>query len=214
MTPKRQAGFKKQLSKVMLGPKIISGTCMRKGLACLKITQRPSNGIHKAAEQGLAEAQNNLAGIYDQGLLAPRDYSKAAELYRKAAEKGLATAQNSLGVMYQVGEGVSRDYAEAVKWYLKAAEQGLADAQDNLAGMYYGGLGVPQNSSEAAKWYRNAAKQGHANAEQPGCDVRRGTWSSSEIFRGGEMVHKAAKSGVHEAQDNLAGLCKEVAVGC
>ncbi|MBE4724310.1 sel1 repeat family protein, partial [Acinetobacter baumannii] len=54
----------------------------------------------KAADQGLAEAQYNLGGMYDKGQGVAQSYAKAAEWYSKAADQGLAEAQYNLGVMY------------------------------------------------------------------------------------------------------------------
>jgi TPR repeat protein len=42
----------------------------------------------RAAEQGLAEAQNNLGWVYANGFGVPKDKAEAARWYRKAAEQG------------------------------------------------------------------------------------------------------------------------------
>ena len=47
----------------------------------------------KAAEQGHADAQNNLGFMYYTGQGVEQDYKKAVEWYRKAAEQGHADAQ-------------------------------------------------------------------------------------------------------------------------
>lgn len=86
----------------------------------------------KAADQGYAEAQNNLAVSYRNGQGVPQDYGEAIKWYRKAADQGLAGAQHGLGAMYANGQGVPKDYAEAVKWFRKAADQGYAEAQTIL----------------------------------------------------------------------------------
>jgi hypothetical protein len=77
-----------------------------------------------AAEQGIAEAQNELGSIYEDGRGVPQDYSQSLYWYRKAAEQGYATAQFKLAYMYEYGRGVSQDYSQALFWYRKAAEQG------------------------------------------------------------------------------------------
>ena len=69
-----------------------------------------------AAEQGLADAQNALGGMYERGQEVPQDHAEAAKWYQRAAEQGLADAQNHLGYMYQRGQGVPQAPAEAVKW--------------------------------------------------------------------------------------------------
>jgi len=71
----------------------------------------------RAAEQGHADAQFNLAVIYYfyfQG--QARDYAEAARWYRRAAEQGHAEAQAVLGLVYLFGHGVSQDYVQAYMW--------------------------------------------------------------------------------------------------
>ena len=106
-----------------------------------------------AAEQGLAEARNNLGVAYYNGRGVPKDYAESMKWYRMAAEQGLAQAQNNLGVAYRKGEGVPQDYPESMKWFLMAAEQGLAVAQCNLGTFYDDGLGVPQDYLLAYFWW-------------------------------------------------------------
>ena len=45
---------------------------------------------HKAAEQGDADAQNNLGVMYRNGKGVPQDDAEAVKWYRKAAEQGHA----------------------------------------------------------------------------------------------------------------------------
>ncbi len=56
----------------------------------------------KAALQGNAEAQNNLARAYERGHGLPRDDEKAAYWFSRAAEHGDPTAQFNLAVMYEL----------------------------------------------------------------------------------------------------------------
>ena len=97
------------------------------------------NLFHKAAEQGLADAQYDLARMY---------YT---------------------GVKEENGEEwvVEKDLEEARKWYQKAAAQGYGVAQHNLAGMYLRGEGVEEHIEPfqdllAYYWYHKAAEQGYA----------------------------------------------------
>ncbi len=50
----------------------------------------------KAADQGLAFAQNNLALCYEKGLGVPQDYSMAVYWYESAAVQDLDIAKNNL----------------------------------------------------------------------------------------------------------------------
>ena len=89
----------------------------------------------KAAEQGNADAQNNLGTAYSDGRGVPQDFSQAAVWWRKAADQGDANAQYNLGVAYDQGQGVVQDHAQAAYWYRKAAKQGIAEALGNLGAM-------------------------------------------------------------------------------
>ncbi len=121
--------------------------------------------IKKAADLGLAKAQNRIGYMYRNGYGVTQDYYEAVKWYRKAAEQGDALGQSNLGYMYEKGYSVRQDYSEAVKWYRKAAEQGDARGQSNLGVMYENGYGVTQDYTEAVKWYRKAAVQGNARAQ-------------------------------------------------
>jgi TPR repeat protein len=77
----------------------------------------------QAAERGDAEAQFNLAIMYENG----------SEESRYA------------------GDG--RNRPEAVRWLLAAAEQGLPRAQIKLAEIFAGEPEIPGNSVKACGWY-------------------------------------------------------------
>ncbi len=118
----------------------------------------------RAAEQGLANAQFNLAVIYAGGDGVPKDDAEAVKWYRKAAEQGVVDAQFNLGVIYSGGDGVPKDDAEAVKWYRQAAEQGDADAQSSLGTLYVAGQGTAKDLREGLAWLTLAAAAGSRDA--------------------------------------------------
>ncbi len=91
--------------------------------------------LRPIAEQGNAEAQLFLGGLYLTGksrrhryshtvVSVPKDYAEAARLYRLAAGQGNAVAPYNLGVMYFNGEGVPQDFVLAHMWFNLAAAQG------------------------------------------------------------------------------------------
>ena len=81
------------------------------------------------AEEGNADAQNNLGVMHEEGLGVVQDYAEAVRWHQLAADQGNVYAQSNLGFMYRNGLGVVQDYAEAVRWYQLAADQGNANAQ-------------------------------------------------------------------------------------
>jgi hypothetical protein len=69
-----------------------------------------------AAERGNADAQNDLAVMYDAGEGVAEDDAEAVRWYRRAAAGGNTSAQYNLGLMYANGDGVRRDHARAYLW--------------------------------------------------------------------------------------------------
>jgi TPR repeat protein len=64
----------------------------------------------RAAESGNANAQNNLARMYEDGRGVPKDYSEAVKWFHRAADQGVAAAQFNLGRAFEIGRGVPKDY--------------------------------------------------------------------------------------------------------
>ncbi len=89
-----------------------------------------------------------LASRYQEGRGAPRDLSRARDLYERAAKLGNADAQYNLGNMYLLGEGVKQDDDWAFTWYRAAARQGHALARKNVA-EFYRAAGMQPPAAEA-----------------------------------------------------------------
>jgi len=81
------------------------------------------------AEQGHANAQNNLGVLYQNGQGTAQDLAAAAYWYRQAAEQGVVDAQVNLGALYVEGQGVSENYQTAYAWFSRAAAQGDGEAR-------------------------------------------------------------------------------------
>jgi len=80
------------------------------------------------AEEGRAEAQFNIAVMYEQGLGVAKNDIEAARWYRAAAERGDVASQLRMGRLYEAGVGVAKDVARAAFWYGEAAKGGAKDA--------------------------------------------------------------------------------------
>ena len=107
----------------------------------------------KAAQQGNADSQYNLAIVYDYGYGRHRSSKDAAFWYRKAAEQGVEAAQFALAMCLEYGKGVKRDESAAANWYEKAAIQGDGVSMGSLGAMYETGRGVPKDNIIAYKWF-------------------------------------------------------------
>ena len=81
------------------------------------------------SEQGDAEAQFNLAGMYAKGYGVAIDDKEAIYWYKKSAEQGYAKAQYNLGVMYLIGNGVNKSLSDAKHWLSLAYDNGIEDVE-------------------------------------------------------------------------------------
>ena len=195
----------------------------------------------KAAEHGLAKAQNRYAEL----LFEAGKYTEAFKWFEMAAKQGLAVAQTHLVNCYVYGIGVSTDYiiakqwcAKAVKqdydvaqyfmakffvrdakeryiWCRKAADQGYAKAQ-NMVGRYFeeGWGNISKNEAKAVEWFRKAAEQGYDVAQNNlGIHLEQGIGCVVNQKEAYEWYKKAAEQGHAGAQDNLAD-CLFFAKGC
>ena len=139
------------------------------------------------AEQGDAEALNNLGYMYGDGIGVEQDDVEAVRLYKLAAEQDHASAMNNLGWMYEHGRGVEQDDVEAVRLYKLAAEQDNASAMSNLGWMYQHGRGVEQDLDTAKMWYELAVENENEWAED----------ALSNLSQLPEMKRKPEESGIY-----------------
>jgi len=73
-----------------------------------------------AAQAGDAEAQTNVAEIYERGLGTPPNYESAVMWYQKAADQKYSRALFNLGTLYEQGLGVEQDKLKALNLYRQA----------------------------------------------------------------------------------------------
>jgi TPR repeat protein/type II secretory pathway predicted ATPase ExeA len=160
--------------------------------------------LRRAASQGHAEAELQLAILSEQGRGVAVDAASAARRYRRSAEQGDARAQRRLGMLYANGRGVPEDYEQAIQWLSRAAEQGDIGAQVELAVMYAKGVAGPDDISKAIKWFRKAAHGGDALAQaQLGIMYARGEGVDQDDAQAAAWFRKAAAQGNSLAQFNL-----------
>ncbi len=102
------------------------------------------------ADKGSAQAQFNLAFMYDNGQGVAHDYDLAAEWYMAAAEQGHPAAAWNLGMMYTAGQGVPQDFVEAYKWLSLSAFFGAEDVSVERRAI--ADLLTPSQRKEAETW--------------------------------------------------------------
>ena len=134
-------------------------------LAKLYGIKRPEYEL--AAEQGDANAQYNMALLFQAGKSVPKDPEMAEMWYIRAAVQGDVRAQYNLARMYYDGQGLPQNFGAALRWFTKAAEYGHSHAQHSLGLMYFKGQGVPADENTANKWWKRASRQGYSVDDKP-----------------------------------------------
>src|SRR5262249_22226360 len=145
--------------------------CLQEGTGATQSPEAAVSWLRRAAEGGLAAAQNDLGDWYyaaegATGGDEEAELARAVGLFTRAAEQGFPEAQKNLGVCYGSGNGVRKNPTEAVRWARLAAERGWSEAMIDLACSYESGDGVEKDAVEAARWYRMAAELGHPEAQE------------------------------------------------
>lgn len=122
--------------------------------------------LHKRAKANDAEAQVQLARIYDEGDGVLRNQNEAVRLYELAAKSGNREGQYHYAMVLMEGRGMIQDYRAAFKWLEVAAKGGHPSAAFQLGRMYYKGMGIPVDKAKAYIWFNVAAAQGNEEASR------------------------------------------------
>jgi hypothetical protein len=128
------------------------------------MAQSPDIGaLQKAAKEGNADAQYQLADAYLEGKGTPINAKQGVEWLEKAAKLDHPGAQLMLAKLLLVGTtNVSKDSKQGLEWLRKSADHGYAPAQYSLGRLYQDGdaeTGTARSPHEAAKLFRAAARQ-------------------------------------------------------
>lgn len=121
--------------------------------------------LRKAAADGDARAQFEVAAILTEGHAVPQDLAAAAVWYERSAAQGFVPAEYRLGSLYEGGKGVAKDLEQARLWYQRAAESGNRMSMHNLAALYAGGQLGKQDFAAASEWFEQAAARGLTDSQ-------------------------------------------------
>ncbi len=141
-----------------------------KGLAYMRLDPKekrynPEESVallKKAAAAGDAEAQFELARLYERGIGVPQDIEKALEHYWKAADNDFADAVNDLGFLhFQGGLGIVRDQKKAIGLFEKAAALRHPEAMFNLAALIDDGIVPGKSAEDSARYLYESLRSGN-----------------------------------------------------
>ena len=91
---------------------------------CIDGHAQSFNEYLKAAQNGDAEAQYNLAVCYYNGDEVGKDLVQSAKWWLKSAEQGYADSQYWIAYCYLNELGIVKDEKKAFEWFLKSAKYG------------------------------------------------------------------------------------------
>jgi TPR repeat protein len=181
------------------------------------LTQGDFADILSKAKSGNREAQFELATLYTDGRLVPRDDAAVRDWMLKSAEQGYAPAQEAMGRIYLKTRGsVASDYGEADRWLRQAAMQGDAEAQFWLGTGYEQGWFGGSDYQEALKWLRMAAEHGLPDAQfclgqmyEDGEGVQQSNLIAARWYRKAADHSPSYLGGVREAEVQLVYMYRD-----
>ena len=147
------------------------------------VVQDPTEAVRLyrlAAQQGLREAQYNLALMLSKGEGCDKSPVQAVQWIRRAVELGYDAAQTELARWFTEGEcGLPTNYKDAMRLAKLGASAGDADAMHHIGILLHMGWGVAKDLDEACRWYRQAAALGEENAKLNLRNLARGGHASA-----------------------------------
>ncbi len=141
------------------------GQNLQGGYAGPKDPEKARMWVEKAAGQGLASAEFELALAYKSkrpdGFIpeTERDTTKALEWMTRAADHNMRSYGYFLAQIYETGISPP-DYAKAFQLYLQAAEQGAQQSKCKVVEFYTEGKGTLANATQAFYWNKSIVKAG------------------------------------------------------
>lgn len=120
--------------------------------------------LEKASAAGSAEAQFELAKVYERGTGVPVDEKRALELYQASAAQNYADAINDMGFLhYQGGLGLPADPQKALEFFERAADLRHPQAMFNFAALIDDGLIKTKGPEDAAGYLYDALRSGSSD---------------------------------------------------
>ena len=161
-------------------------------------------GTGKGAENGNADAQNELGLMYATGRTTQRSPAKAFEWTEKAAEQNNRSAIYNLGTFYERGCGCEVNFEYASLLYLKAASMGMPEAAYSLGHLYHEGKGVEKDPAKAFLLCRTAAEEGYAKAVYDTAVLYLyGDGTERDLGKAKKYFQRAFELGFVKARDNI-----------
>ncbi|AWM79156.1 hypothetical protein DKL61_01590 [Gammaproteobacteria bacterium ESL0073] len=122
--------------------------------------------LNKLAEQGNAQAMNNLGYMYANGEGVTTDNTRAMYWMLKAAKGGSMQAMKNLGFAYYDGKIVIKDEQQSLDWFSKCAQLDDTTCMRRVAHLYLRSKTIKRNPELAKKWLTKSAELGDEEAKK------------------------------------------------
>lgn len=119
----------------------------------------------KLAKGGNAQAQYQLATMYESGRGVEKSVNKAREWYEKAAANNFTAAKHRITYLDIKTRGFTSAHKSFVSELANAARKGDGEAMFILGDMYQNGIGVAKDLKRARDYYKSSATRGNVDAE-------------------------------------------------
>ncbi|USG59513.1 sel1 repeat family protein [Sneathiella marina] len=153
------------------------------------------------ADAGNAQAQFNLAVLYEEGRGVDADPSKAAYWNTRAVESEYPPALHNFALSLLA----EKRNVEAINYLRQAAEKNFAASQYTLGKIHQFGIGVPENPDLAFQYIEKAAKSGLVKAQYNlGKMYRDGYGINVDDTASALWFEMAADRGYSKAQNSIS----------
>ncbi|WP_302140199.1 tetratricopeptide repeat protein [Halomonas alkalicola] len=195
------------------------GTAYLYGLEEQEIEVDHEKGLHwlkVAAKQGAAEAYDELAIAYRDGIGVKKDASKYEAYLAESAERGMSAARLDIMDLYREGDpelGIEPDEEKYLYWLEKTAEDGVPISMRNMARRYRQGRGFEVNYEKAFEWIIRAVEQDDSLAQAyAGEFFEQGLGTEQDLVTA-YMMYDLAGWADNEERDEVAKKMTEEQIG-
>ena len=159
--------------------------------------------LEQSCTAGAAAACDSAAAKYEEGIYAPQDKHRAAELYLMACSSGIEGACDKSIDLYDTSKD-SVDIVNAARLMAVQCERNIAKFCLRLGKGFEIGRGVPADPVRAGKMYAQACDFGAVAGCAKAADaIEKNELSTADIDRWTNMREKACKDGHAESCSKL-----------
>ncbi|WP_444985499.1 tetratricopeptide repeat protein [Halomonas mongoliensis] len=180
------------------------------GLEAQEVDVDHAKGLHwlkAAARQGAAEAFDELAIAYRDGIGVKKDASKYEAYLAESAERGMSSARLEIMNLYRYGDpelGVEKNEEKYLRWVINNAEAGYTSSMITLSLRYREGRGVEKDLDKAFEWITRAVVLDAPFSHRDAAEHFKNGWGAEQDLVRAYMLYDLASPGSSNDRDEVA----------